>query len=152
MWKIALGYLVKALLVAAVIGACWYGVDLVAGAFRDRAALSEKLHAAAIENDRTRAEREDARNQAAALSRFTAAELKARDDASKTAAATAARIQKELNRAKSRIAEWTTTADPALAGCLRMPVPRWLLYGTNEAGPAAERPGAILLRPASGSE
>lgn len=151
MWRTLLGYAFKALLVAAAVGACWYVVDLVAGAFRDRAALTDKLQAAAVENDRTKAEREDARHQAAAVAQFTASELKARDDASKTAAARAAKIQKELTHAKSRIADWQTSADPELARCLRMPVPRWLLDGTDEAGPAAAEPGAILRGPAPGS-
>lgn len=139
MWKVALGYIFKALLVAAIAGAIWYGIDQVAGAFRERKQLRYDL-------DRTTTEAKDAREaQAAAvalaslLEQRAKAELLLRDTLSKAAADRNRKIQKDLIDANERLAKWQSGADAELAHCLRMPLPRWLLDGTGEIGPAVER-------------
>lgn len=161
MWKIVGGYLFKALLVAAVVGACWYAVDQVASAFRERKQLRYDLDAKSAEAQNAREAQAAAVALASLLEQRNKAELLLRDTVSKAAAGRAARIQKELNDATTRLAQWQAGADADLARCLRMPVPRWLLDGSGETGAAgqllrqtdpaagrtpADRPGAASVR------
>ena len=136
----------RVLLGAAVFGAIWYGVDRVVGAFRDRAALSEKLVAANAANLQAVADRHAAITRAAAVAESASAELKARDDAARKTAAANRRIERELTDAQSRLAAWQAGADADLARCLAQPVPRWLLDGSGStsilAGPEPGVPEA----------
>lgn len=130
-WLITWG--LRALLAAAVAGAIWYGIDQVAAAFRERKQLRYDL-----------GEAREAQASAAALASLleqrNKAELLLRDTLSKAAADRAARIQKDLTNAQHRLSAWAESADAELSRCLRLPLPRWLLDGTDEAGP----PGRIL--------
>lgn len=131
MWMMLAKIVFKALLVAAVAGAIWYGIDQVAGAFRERKQLRYDLKAA---DEKAAA----AEALASLLEQRNKAELLLRDTVSKAAAERARKIQKELTDATTRLAEWQAGADADLARCLRMPVPRWLLDGSGETGPAGQ--------------
>lgn len=138
MWKVVIGYVLKALLVAAVAGAIWYGIDQVAGAFRERKQLRYDLDNKTAEAARIAEEKAAAQALASLLEQRNKAELLLRDAISKQAAERASKIQKELSNATTRLAEWKAGADADLARCLRMPLPRWLLDGASEAGPAGQ--------------
>lgn len=144
-------WLIRAALAAAVVGAIYYGIDSVAGAFRERKQLRYDL-------DEQRAKTEDAatardaalgtiERQSAAIK----AELKARDDAAIEDAKRRSETDRKLKNAQRKLSEWEASAEPELARCLRLPLPRWLLDGTEEADPSVI-PGvaAVLSREASG--
>lgn len=131
MWMMLARIVFKALLVAAVAGAIWYGIDQVAGAFRERKQLRYDLKAA---DEKAAA----AEALASLLEQRNKAELLLRDTVSKAAAERARKIQKELTDATTRLADWQAGADADLARCLRMPVPRWLLDGSGETVPAGQ--------------
>ena len=135
-WLISWG--LRALLTAAVAGSIWYGIDSVASAFRERKQLRYDLDAATVARD-------EATTRAASIQAASAAELAARDEASRRVQAANRKIEKELRDAKSRLAEWAGGADADMARCLAQPVPGWLLDGSGApivTGGATARPAA----------
>jgi hypothetical protein len=124
---------IRALLVAAVCGGIWYGIDSVAAAFRERKQLRYDVTELKGKVATATTERDDARTQAKAVADFAQDELRRRDEASRKVAATNRRIERELRDAKSKLAAWSASADAELARCLDRAVPRWLLDGSGEA-------------------
>lgn len=119
--------------IVAILGA-WYGVDRIAGAFRDRDALQTKV--ADMEKDRAdlvqdlheaRAATERQKADAEAAARDHARELALREDVNRNAAARSAAIQKELSDAKRNLELWRRKAEPDLARCLDVVVPDFVV-------------------------
>lgn len=126
----------------------WKVYDVFASAFRERAQYAEQLVAANKAVGDLTTERDTARRSIETQAKVAAAELKARDDAARENQKRADDISRNLKNAQRKLATWEASAEPELARCLRVPLPRWLLDGADEAGHETIAPGlpAVLAR------
>jgi hypothetical protein len=150
MWAIAARIAAYVLGAAVVIGGIYYGIDSIAGAFRDRTALQAKVEQDARDAERLKADvaaaearAEQTRKEAETAAAAAKAELDLRDALAKKAAARETLIAKELKDATERLARWMHDAPPDLVHCLGMPVPDddGVLAAGGQAGGAALHPG-----------
>lgn len=126
-----------ALLVLALVVGCWYAVDTIASAFRERT----ELRAEKIDLTNKVAAAEKARNEDVAAANKNAADLRSEiDKRSKLADEAAKRADqttKELTNAQASISRWRAQADANLRACLDTRLPDGLFTDQAEAGTAS---------------